>query len=399
MSARWALALLALLVACSDDSESPELEDLEISGRVAKGAVVGASVRAHSLGADGRPGDRLAGPLLTDDTGRFSGTLRRFGDEPIVWRAAGGSFVDEVSTESVDLAELGDFFGFSPAGEVVLTPYSTALYRAAVATTDLLDVSARAAYERVGDAFGSAFGFDPWTTAPSVDGDREQKEFAALLGGLCELVATNTQLGGIEDVTNGEFLRALVEDLSDGRLNALSERGELIFLQSSSDPVLFPALDNDGIEPLIDAANRYAGSVAALDGVSIEAASLEIYPSLSGTGGGMLTFSGDGADDLPAKEFEPNSFALEFYELYWESAVLRTRVEVVPSPTKPELAVSVRVLSELNSWLSEDLFDLNGVSGVTIDGTTVLFTGVLLAGTIVTTTELQLDGQLSAERD
>ncbi|MDH5525902.1 MAG: hypothetical protein OEY97_01175 [Nitrospirota bacterium] len=88
-------SLLVALTACGGVTATRE-----VSGVVSKGPVDGATVRVYALTSQGRQGDPLAGPVVTE-RGGFRITISDGG--PLLVCAEGGRYMDEATAIEVQI--------------------------------------------------------------------------------------------------------------------------------------------------------------------------------------------------------------------------------------------------------------------------------------------------------
>ncbi|MCX6827700.1 MAG: hypothetical protein NT002_00210 [candidate division Zixibacteria bacterium] len=242
----------------------------------------GAVVDAYSLGVNASS-THLAGPFTVDSLGNWSGKIPDTLTEPILLIASRGHYVSLTTYDTVTLDSKDQLCGFILYGnEATVSPLTHTLYMAATELMRDGTTPENALYLVLAEA-SSKLSFNPATTVPSqsADGDESQKMYAALLGGMTNLLTSNPNLIGLAEATSFDLMKALSEDLSDGALDGMSANGYPVLVDpdgSGSTTVPFPILDQSGLGVLIAAANEYSISVPALIGITLPSIELIFDP-------------------------------------------------------------------------------------------------------------------------
>lgn len=270
------MALLAMLlvVGCGSDGGSPtgSGDPILVSGTVYKGAVDSAEVNIYSVGASGA-NTLIGGPFTTDANGAFSGEVPAGTSG---WRlvvAEDGSYTDEatgakvrIGTYMMGMIEIGS------TNSAAVTPYTHA---AAVNATARIAAgeSVQTAFETAHAEMTDAFGFDPTTIEPELEGTpiggpargANEQTYASLIAGVCQLIEDDAALSPTFDAADPwDLAFALMEDMSDGVLNGQDVFGVPLMVDPDGfggvSPVAFPVLDPAGIGALTDAAQVWANT-------------------------------------------------------------------------------------------------------------------------------------------
>jgi len=216
----------------------------------------------------------------TDALGAWSGEIAAGKAGPYLLTVVGGSYVDEVSGATVTLGST-PLLGYSDDGSGQVTFFTHALVQAAAIRIDAGDTPAEA-WAAVTSRFQAAFGFDPGTTMPALDGSDAARTYLALLGGVSEFLDDNAALAALAAAEPFQLVLALAEDLADGVLDGAID-GETIAIPTGGGDVAWPALDAQGIDALVDAANTFAQATAGLTDLVLESVDLDFGDPVSGT--------------------------------------------------------------------------------------------------------------------
>ena len=99
--------LLSLtLLSCSGGGGGGNSSATAISGRVVDGYVVGATVTAYQVNANGTPGAQIGTPVTTDQNGNFTLNLGAYSG-PVYLTSQGGTYVDSATGNTIDLTNSG----------------------------------------------------------------------------------------------------------------------------------------------------------------------------------------------------------------------------------------------------------------------------------------------------
>jgi hypothetical protein len=390
--------LVSAFVDHEDNPTSPS-GPTAVDGSVNKAPVAGAALNIHRIDADGSIGTLVAGPFTTDTAGNWSGEIPASTSGNFVMVATGGSYVDEATGNTVALAAGQELFGILKGSSAHVTPLSHAIFQATQALVDggtpLATAIARATSSSV-----PAFGFDFATTAPSdlASASANQKEYAALLGGLSTLLDANPLLGAFTSTRPVDLVTAVASDMADGKLDALDAFGSSIQVPtdaSGTPTAALPALSPADLSAWLNAANSYAATVSTLDGVSFNPSTAWNPSSLAtGGGSGSVVFSGDGAASLPSVDFDVTSSGTFDVQIFWSDDVNNVEILVVPNTLNGiRTAYVSHTIGETS--LIWNAFNDGGIPGITRSGGKVTFTDASLNQLTGGTTTLILKGVLT----
>ncbi len=97
---------LLFLSACGSSGNGNEgsnnTPSIPISGYVIDGPISNSSVTLHRINADGSIGEQVAGPFVTDENGKWSGSTQGISSILVVV-ASGGQYTDDATGEVVTL--------------------------------------------------------------------------------------------------------------------------------------------------------------------------------------------------------------------------------------------------------------------------------------------------------
>lgn len=170
--------------------------------------------------------------MPTGPDGNFSTTTSEF---PLLLETSGGSFLDEsdpaVNKRQITFQAGQGLLGILPDDEtsVAITPITTALVLKS--RREAAGSNFQAVFDRNRSLAQQAFGFDVVTTLPTdptnPTGSASQKQYAMVLGGVAQAInAAATRLG--MTAPDYELIQAVMEDLSDGRLDGLVDGDDVI---------------------------------------------------------------------------------------------------------------------------------------------------------------------------
>lgn len=281
-----ALGVALLLSSCSSsdstvtqNSDSPVFSPpVSISGQTTKGPVAGAEIRINHLNDDGSRGVQLAGPFYTDSEGRWSGELASGGRGPFEVVSRWGSYTDEATLATIAFEagdEMSGILDLSQTTRSTVTPMSHAILMAARNLVAYNGMTVDNAIEQVRSDIANALGIDVATletidpTQIPADVTAEQRRYAVLLGGVSSLLNNNANLTAFSGARKLDLVIGLMRDLSDGLLDGLDVSGVRVQVPTGGSLAVadLPALDVDGIEPLLIAANDYAQNTTGLESV------------------------------------------------------------------------------------------------------------------------------------
>jgi hypothetical protein len=242
-----------------------------ISGRVVKGPVSGAEVRAYSMSSGGVLGSFLSGPFRTTTDGAWTGRIpTRVGESLVALLSAGGTYSDEASGTLQTLDPADPISGVLLPGqlEIGLTPYSQLalqLGRRYAPATGFAVALRQAATQ-----LEAAFLFDPLQTLPPSpltvpEGATEQEKlYAVALGGISTLLHANPMLSGagLADTSKSRLIQSLLADMADGKLDGLDSTGALIQVDTAAGKVNFPALSPGDLSALRNTTDAFRSTQA-----------------------------------------------------------------------------------------------------------------------------------------
>lgn len=231
-----------------------------MSGSVMLGAASNVTVDIYSLSPTGQPGTHVAGPFQTNAQGQWSGGSFPAGAGPWLAVAHGGSFVDEATGQTVSLAGVSVESVLVPGlGHIAITPLSQAL-------VDRMRYfigqghTAATALALARNDFVDNLWFDPVNTAPvdpalmaSAPGANGDLIYAAMLGGLSDIVANNPSLTAFNGANPALVQLAIAHDFADLTLDGLDANGAAVTVNGQA----LPALGNG---TLVNAARTYASN-------------------------------------------------------------------------------------------------------------------------------------------
>jgi len=427
LTAASCLALAVALTGCSgsDDGggQTPPTapgNPIQVSGYVLKGAVNGASVHVRAIDAAGNLGATIGGPFTTDASGRWSGEVPKGTSGVYAVTANGGTYVDEANGATVNVRSemLGVIMvGTTNSGNV--TPITHAIVLNAQYRVQLGDTKSGAFAGAIGD-MTAAIGFDPTTVVPIVPSISSAASAAnmdiyyAILAGFSELIDSNPALSpAFDNAETWDIVKAVAEDLTDGKLDAVDIAGNGIFVDPDGNGqgthLPFPPLDADDISNLIDAARAWAA--VSLPGVTIPSINLSAFGSPTVTPGGewlasgVLNISGPdqnllapfAPDEVWAHVEEPGISGFSFVVLGEEN--IDRIITITFDPTDPTKVANVsgQVLT-LYSWITTEFPPIPGLT-VTVDnlGAFVFsFVDVTMGHGIGAPVRMTLNGTLTA---
>jgi hypothetical protein len=230
------LAAALLLSACGGGGADAPAQDSvgkrAVTGQIAKGPLVGATVEFFNLDAGGTAVGAPVASAITDDQGRVTAALPA-SDEPLLAISSGGSYVDESDETTgpgrrrITLAADESFEGIvAPGAESFsMTPYSMALLLRARRLAS--GANFPIVYEAIVEQAIAAYGFDPTTVqpgdplAPNLAGDPAAVQYAMLLGGAAYAINAIALNAGV--LPTYEIVLTFIQDLSDGKLDGQIE--------------------------------------------------------------------------------------------------------------------------------------------------------------------------------
>lgn len=396
---KWVLLLiasvaLAFSAGCGSDSSSgPGGGDTpqEVGGHAAKGAIDGATINLYSVSAAGDLGTLVAGPFTTDATGAWSGEIPANEDGPLLIVAEGGSYTDEATQATVQANS--EMYGILQVdvGTGNATPITHAIAVNAAARIDggaSLEVGIDAAIS----SMTTALGYDPTSVdfssglRPDGLGTRAQNtDYTVLLAGISELLSNPPS--GFEGADVWEMVIAIADDLSDGILQGLDAFGVIIEVDpgdGSSMP--WPVLDADDLSVLIDAANDYASDMQL---PPIDNPDLGDFGDVGGGIGegnptGSVTITGD-----VNMTFVPESGYAETGVLVWWTEGEASSISVNSIGGVVSSVGFVTIGAGFQVLLPQ--------SGITVEGTTATFNGLVLTNLLNPQSTVTLNGQMGFE--
>ena len=304
-----ALLILSLAAGCGGGGDNPTQPPAptptSVNGNVTLGANVGASVTIHKINSNGTINSAVvAGPYTTDANGNWSGTIPAGASGPFVMVSTGGTYTDEATGTAVTVPAGRELYGIYQSGTSVVTPLTHATFlsmQARVTGGASLSDAITQATQTATTAFGVNFA----TSVPSdlITAVTNEKEYAALLGGVSRLLDANPALIAFVNTWTVDLVLAIVKDMADGKLDGRDAYGNVILVytdHTGATTAPLPALSSTDLSAWLTQANLYAATIAALNGIVFNV-NTTWNPSGSTGGGalGTLTFTGPGAAFLP----------------------------------------------------------------------------------------------------
>ena len=358
-------------------------------------------MNVYPLDAGGAPGASAAGPFTSDANGDWSGSIPAGAGGPFVLAATGGSYVDEATSNTVTIPAGRTLYGLLAGTQSQVTPLTHATYLGMQA-----QVAGGAA---LGDAIAAAtassinaFGFDFATTVPRnlATASTAERTYAALLGGLSALIDNNAALAAFASTHKVDLVLALATDMADGRLDGLGAAGGAIDVPTdpgASATAPLPALSPADLSALINAANAYAATQPALNGILV-APGVSWNPAAPPPGPCVLQFSGAGAALLPGTCFNVSTSREESGpQLIWEDLVDHVQILLVPTDGDPNQFRTIYVLQLESPNQIWNLSVGGAIAGITRNGNgSVTFTNVSVPVLTATQGPIVLNGTLPA---
>lgn len=411
--------IAAFITGCGDDSTPTKpAQPMSVGGNANKAPMVGTTVNLHTINANGSIGAFVAGPFTTDANGDWTGSIPIGSTGPYVMVAIGGSYTDEATGTVVTLAAGQELYGIYGTGTCAVTPLTHATFLAMQAMVTG-GTSLATAITRATSSSDAAFGFSFTTTIPSdaATASADQKEYAALLGGISRLlnVTVNAALVAFTNTHPLDLVIGLAKDMADGKLDGLDALGAAILVPTNATgtaTAALPALSSADLSDWLTEANLYAASHTNLSGITF-ITSTAWNPSNpaagggGGGGGGTITFSGSSGLDLldGNTSCTPNSsHVVSGNQLVWDDLGRQIQILVIPATQSvyPGKADNVYVVySGRNPSVVWNKYAPAGVPGVTIlpGGTTsadsTKFTNAVVDEITSGGTSLTLNGTLA----
>jgi hypothetical protein len=415
--ARFPLLIFALLGACllwggcgDDSNPAKPAQPTPASGNVNKAPIVGATVTIHKINSDGSIDPAVvAGPFTTDAFGNWSGTIPAGQSGPFVMVSTGGTYTDEATGNSVTIPADRPLYGIYTSGACAVTPLTHATFLAMQRQVTLGATLSNAISQAIGSST-TAFGFSFTTTTPSdaLAATTNQKKYAALLGGLSELIDANPAFTPTFDNTLPiDLVIAIARDMTDGKLDGLDASGAAI--QVPTDPTgtttaPLPALSATDLSAWITEANTYAALTPTLTGITFPTNVTWNPSNLGGGGGGGGSGSVGiqvitGSLTLPTNTITPDtSYVFAGTQLVWDDRVNELEITVVLAdqnlyPGKVETVYVVYYgVTPSVVW---NAFSISGVSGIALSGNTITFTNANIPELTSGGTAIRLNGSLT----
>jgi hypothetical protein len=266
---------------------SPEAfaASLTVKGYVVKGPVAGASVKFYALTPKGGKGVKLKA-ATTDANGYFKAKLNPAPTSPFLIEATGGSFLDEVTGETVSMTSPDILTAALKPGTKIamvtpLTHLAAVRARAMAKAGVPLKAAINAAYAGVARQYDL---INIGTIIPVAANDEEaskiasldQRNYGLVLAGLAQ-EAHNL------NVRVMDLIAALAEDLSDGTFDGMKGSTPITVPTIGGDPIPLPA--TAGTSDLQSAINSFAASVMNKTAIAEKQITLDPVPvGLNGAG-------------------------------------------------------------------------------------------------------------------
>ncbi len=394
----WTKALAALLAVSlvagcgggDNPTQPPAPKPTSVSGNVNLAANAGASVTIHKINANGTINPAVvAGPFTTDASGNWSGTIPAGTSGPFVMVSTGGTYTDEATGDPITVPAGRELYGIYQSGTSVVTPLTHVTFLSMQARVTGGAALADAINQAIQSATAS-FGVNFATIVPSdlVTAVTNEKEYAALLGGVSRLLDANPALTAFINTVVMDLVLALVKDMADGKLDGRDAYGNVILVYTDAGGTAtapLPALSSSDLSAWLTQANLYAAAIAALNGIVFNV-NTTWNPSGSSGGGsfGTVAFSGAGAALLPAPKaatpdssYSPNVGTWEWYD-----HAHHYTIEVLQGGGTGTLAASVSVTysngATYHNWQRGGFPGIPGASISGGQGGTTTFTNAML---------------------
>lgn len=365
----------------SDDNPAAPAGPTAASGNVNKAPIVGATVNIHRLNTDGSIGGFVAGPFTTDASGNWSGTIPTGQTGPFVMVSTGGSYTDEATSNLVTLPVDRELYGIYTSGSCAVTPLTHATFEGVQAMVDGGETLSNAISQATTSsttAFGLSFTTTTPLNAPTATAD--QKEYAALLGGISTLLNTTAALGAFTNTLPIDLVIALAKDMADGKLDGLDAGGTVI--QVPTDPsgtstLPLPALSPSDLSAWLTAANTYAASQTDLAGITFPTGTVwdPSAPPTGGGGGGTVTFDGTGKTHLPSITFTATTSDIPSPGQYRWGNAAGVQILIVLVDDQVAYPGKVRTLYVSYGGYVWNAFNGVGLAGINVAGNTTTFSG------------------------
>lgn len=204
-----------------------------VSGAVAKGSIIGATIDLYSIAVDGYSlGARVntGAPIVTDAYGEWNANVPDSTVRPLIIVSHGGYYIDEYTGNRVDLTPQDEMKGILDTGTTAaITPFTDAM----VKTIKQLAIDGYGSNNFANDVakvkyqYQNMLGFDPVNTLPphpdKVGGagiTPQQKEYAAVLGGFSKIVSD--MYAAAPGASTANIIKKLTDDLgSDLQINGI----------------------------------------------------------------------------------------------------------------------------------------------------------------------------------
>jgi len=258
---------------------------LTVKGYVVKGPVAGASVKFYALTPKGGKGVKLKA-VMADANGYFRAKLDPAPTSPFLIEATGGSFVDEVTGETVsmtypDILTAAVKPGTKIAMVTPLTHLAAVRARAMAKAGVPIKAAISAAYAGVARQYDL---INIGTIIPVAADDEEaikiasldQRNYGLVLAGL-------SQEAHDLNVRTMDLIAALAEDLSDGSFDGMKGSMPITVPTIGGDPIPLPA--TAGTSDLQSAINSFAASAMNKTAIAEKQVTLDPVPvGLNGAG-------------------------------------------------------------------------------------------------------------------
>ncbi len=256
---------------------------ITLTGAVVKGPVASASVTIYQINSNGSRGSTVAGPFSTANDGSWSGELPAGSTGPFEVVATGGSYTDEATGETVTLQTGDELQSLIPEGvtgsvTAAITPYTHALALSMREEIKQGKTPAQAVTNAINSAL-SGVGFDVTQVIPPdprnlpANATEQQKQYAALLGGISQLGQNSTITSGSTGAASRfQIALAITQDMGDGKLDGKGIDGNPISVTTPSGAVTLPPLDASGTSLLTTATNTFTSAQGtSYNGVTVPA--------------------------------------------------------------------------------------------------------------------------------
>jgi len=198
-----------------------------LSGTAVKGPVIGGTVTAFGMNANGTRGTQI-GTAMTDAQGNFSMNMGNYSGA-IMLQLMGGHYTDEATGQSMDMyqntvmtALIPDMMAGETIGNIQITPVtSMAQAWAQNMTGGMTPANIARANSAIGQFFNigdilSAYPMDPLVPGSATGANQDQRNYGMIIAAISQEAADLTMPYSSGMVT------ALMQDASDGKMDGMT---------------------------------------------------------------------------------------------------------------------------------------------------------------------------------